>query len=138
MKVAYVDANVILRFLVGDPPAMAGKARALMEAVARGTVKLRVHEIIVAEVVWVLTSFYKYEANDVATGLTGFLSQDGIEVDDDVLAALALYGSKGVDFVDAVLAVHMQRDGIGEVYSFDKHFDRLAGLQRVEPGTVTG
>ncbi len=35
MTVAYVDANVLLRFLVGDPPEMAEKTTVLMKAVER-------------------------------------------------------------------------------------------------------
>lgn len=134
MTVAYVDANVILRFLVGDPPDMAERAATLMQAVDRGEVRLRVEEIIVAEVVWVLSSFYKYKAQEIVPRLLEFLSQDGIEVENSVLSALVLYGSTGIDFVDALLATSMQRFGVRYVFSFDRHFDRVTGLQRLEPG----
>ncbi|OQA47016.1 MAG: tRNA(fMet)-specific endonuclease VapC [Chloroflexi bacterium ADurb.Bin325] len=136
MTVAYVDANVILRFLVGDPPDMAERAAVLMQAVDRGEVTLRVDEIIVAEVVWVLSSFYKYKAQEIAPRLLEFLSQDGVEVENSILSALALYGSKGIDFVDALLATHMQHAGVRYVFSFDRHFDRITGLERLEPGAA--
>ncbi len=137
MTVAYVDANVILRFLVGDPPDMAERAAMLMEAVDRGEVTLRVDEIIVAEVVWVLSSFYKYKAQEIVPRLLEFLSQDGIEVENSILSALVLYGGgTGIDFVDALLATRMQRSGIRYVFSFDRHFDRVTGLERLEPGAA--
>jgi predicted nucleic acid-binding protein len=134
MKVAYVDANVILRFLVADPPDMAQRATLLMQVVERGEVILRVDDIVVAEVVWVLSSFYHYKSQQIATTLLEFLSQDGLEVDDNVLSALVLYSDKGIDFVDALLAVRMQHADIRQVYSFDRHFDRVMGLERLEPG----
>jgi len=134
MTVAYVDANVLLRFLVGDPPEMAEKTTVLMKAVERGETTLVVDDIIVAEVVWVLSSFYRHKAQEISTTLFELLSQDGIEVDDAVLSALALYGNKGVDFVDALLATRMQRRGAGRVFSFDRHFDRISGIERLEPG----
>jgi predicted nucleic acid-binding protein len=133
MSLAYVDANVILRLLVGDPPEMAARAAELMKAVERGEVALRVDDIIVAEVAWVLRSFYRYEPQQIAATLLEFLAQDGIEVSEDVLSALVLYSGKRIDFVDALLAVHAQRSDIRQVYSFDRHFDRVAGLERVEP-----
>lgn len=136
MIVAYVDANVILRFLVGDPPEMAASATALMQAVEDGRVKLRVDEITVAEVVWVLSSFYKHKPTDIASTLIEFLAQDGIETQDAIFTALVLYGSKGIDFLDALLAVHMQQQGIYQVFSFDRHFERVPALQRLEPGAV--
>lgn len=40
---------------------------------------------------------------------------------------------KNVDFVDALVAVRMGKSGMREVYSFDKNFDRLAGINRIEP-----
>lgn len=134
MTVAYVDANVLLRFIVGDPPEMAEKAAVLMQAVERGEMTLCVDDIIVAEVVWVLRSFYRHKAQEIATTLLELLSQDGVEVDDAVLPALALYGNKGVDFVDALLATRMQQRGIGRVFSFDRHFDQISGIERLEPG----
>ena len=136
MTVAYVDANVILRFLVGDPPDMAERAARLMQAVERGEVTLRVDDIIVAEVVWVLSSFYKYKVQEIATTLLELLAQDGIEVEDSILSALVLYSSKGIDFVDALLATRMQVHGVRQVFSFDRHFDRVAGLERLEPGAA--
>ena len=109
------------------------RAAQLMKAVEQGEVVLRVTDIIVAEVVWVLHSFYRYEPHKIATTMLEFLAQDGIEADEDVLSALVLYSSKGIDLVDALLAVRMQRAGIRQVYSFDRHFDRVAGLERVQP-----
>jgi predicted nucleic acid-binding protein len=59
----WVDANVVLRFLTGDPPEMAAKAMELMSRAEKGAIGLRVSHLVVAEIVWVLSSFYKYAKN---------------------------------------------------------------------------
>lgn len=55
MNRGYVDANVILRFLTGDPPQMAERAASLFRAVEQGELRLIVEPIVLAEVVWVIT-----------------------------------------------------------------------------------
>jgi predicted nucleic-acid-binding protein len=138
MSKVYVDANVILRFLVNDPPKMAGEAAQLFQAVANRQIVLIVDDLIVAEVVWVLKSFYKQSIADIAAVLRDFFLQDGIELADKsaILYALTLFETKNVDFIDVLLTVRMQQTGSQTVFSFDRHFDRLTDLQRLNPKNV--
>jgi len=136
MNRAYVDANVILRFLTGDPPEMAEPALELFAAADAGELALIVDDIVVAEIVWVLGSFYKYPATEIGRTLQELLAHDAILVDDrSVLAeALNLFVDHNVDFADALVAARMRRRGMSDIYSFDTHFDRLPGIKRVAPG----
>ncbi len=56
----WIDANILLRFLTGEPTELANRALRLFGRADRGEVRLHVSPLIVAETVWVLTSFYKY------------------------------------------------------------------------------
>jgi len=129
MSRAYVDANLILRFLVGDPPEMAEQAAHLFQAVEAGQVTLIVDDITVTEVVWVLQSFYKHAPANIAAAIRDLLLHTGITTDDKdtLLYALSLYETKNVDFADALLAARMQKRRIEAVFSFDNHFDQLPG-----------
>lgn len=135
MKRAYVDTSVILRFLTGDPPDIATHARALFEAVEQGDVALVIDEIVVAETVWVLQSFYGYPSHEIARVVQELLSHKGLEADDKpgLLTALNLFADKNVDFADALVTVHMGQRGIKEIFSFDRHFDRLPDIIRQTP-----
>jgi|AMFO01.1.fsa_nt_gi Predicted nucleic-acid-binding protein, contains PIN domain len=138
MRRAYLDANIVLRYLTDEPWDMAQEAAALFAAAERGEVQLLLDELTVAEVVWVLASFYKLHREAIRDGLTSFLANEGIVMDDKrgVLLALTLYAKWNVDFVDALLSVHMQRTGVPDLVSFDKHFDRLPGVRRRTPGGI--
>lgn len=111
MKPISVDANVILRFLIGDPPDMALQARSLFEAVERREVMLWNDEIVLAEVVWVLHSFYQHGPERISPVLQELLNHEGIETEDKpgLLAALALFADRDIDFADALVAVHVDR-----------------------------
>ncbi len=133
---AFVDANVILRFLTRDPPEQAAQSAALFDAVDRGEITLVLDENVLAECVWVLQSYYKYSPGEIAETLQDIVAQEGVEADDKpgLLDALRLFSEKNIDLADALTAVHMARLGIDEIYSFDTHFDRLEGISRRTPG----
>ena len=62
---AFVDTNVLVRHLTGDPPDQAARAgRFLATAVA-----LLLPDLIVAEVAYVLESYYEAPRSQVATSL---------------------------------------------------------------------
>ena len=66
MTVFWVDANVLLRFLTGEPPQLAERALRLIQRAEQGEITLRLSPIVVAEVVWVLSSFYRYSRAQIA------------------------------------------------------------------------
>ncbi len=140
MRRAFLDANIVLRYLTDEPWEMARAAAALFAAAERGEVQLLLDELTVAEVVWVLASFYRLHRDAIADGLISFLANEGIVMDDKdgVLLALTLYAQQNVDFVDALLSVHMQRAGVPDLISYDRHFDRLPGVRRWPPEAWLG
>lgn len=127
MKRLRVDANVLLRFLTGEPESMAERAARLMRRAEKGEVLLVLSSLVVAEVVWVLKSFYRRSATEIAQVLVPLLSTDGLEVKDReiLVGALELARDKNVDFADAVLALEAVRNG-ETVCTFDEtDFRRL-------------
>ena len=135
MKEALIDANVILRYLTKDPPAMAEAALKIFNDARSGKISLSIIPITVAEVVWVLESFYGYSKQQISDTMTQFLLCEGLDVGDlDILlGALTLYFEKNLDFADAILATTALRKGPSIIYSFDRHLNRVDGLKRLEP-----
>lgn len=136
MKKALIDSNVILRYLTKDPPEMAEAARQAFDHAQNGKVTLLLTVLTVAEVVWVLESFYGHPKDKIAEIMVQFLFCDGLEVDelDMIIEALNLYQHKNLDFADAFLAAIALRKGPQAIYSFDQHFDRIPGVTRLKPG----
>lgn len=100
-----LDANVLLRYLIGDPQGMADRARTLLERAERGELVLILTPLILAECVWVLKSFYKHSLADIANALQRVLALDGLRTQrlDLVSDALSSMARHNVDFADAYL-----------------------------------
>ncbi len=128
----YVDANVILRFVTQDPPDLAQRAKRLLDRVDAGEIELRISPLTVAEVIWVLESYYGYRKEQVAEVVTTFITAEGIEAEEleVVLEALANYRDLNVDFIDAYLAGHARQQPPACIWTLDeKHFRRFKGIE---------
>lgn len=122
----WVDSNVLLRFLTGSPSHLATRARRLLRRAADGELVLRVTNVVIAEVVWVLGGAYKAEPKVIGEAIRSLILADGIEVDDEeiVLDALRLMETANVDYTDAFVAASARADG-QPVATFDADFKSL-------------
>jgi predicted nucleic acid-binding protein len=136
MKKVLIDSNVILRYLTKDPPKMAEAALKTFDDAKNGKVSLLLTPLTIAEIVWVLESFYGHSKAKIAETMAQFLFCDGLEVEDLnlIIEALTLCQGKNLDFADAFLAAIALRRGPQAIYSFDQHFNRVPGITRLEPG----
>lgn len=128
---AFVDTNVLVRHLTGDPPAMAKRATALLGSGS----ELLLADLVVAETVYVLELFYEVPRDQVATTIRSLLALASISVvDRDVLLrAVEVYEIDRLDFAEAYLVACAESTGIGRVVSFDRSIDRVSTIERVEP-----
>ncbi|MDO8689846.1 MAG: PIN domain-containing protein [Dehalococcoidia bacterium] len=134
----FLDANIILRYLTRDDEAKAQRCLALFQRLSQGQEQVTTCEVILHEVLYVLTSkrYYGLSHDEAASRLRPILSLRGLKLSQKrlYLRALDLYASsQSLDFGDAVAVGHMEDLGIGEVYSYDGHFDHMDSVQRVEP-----
>ena len=123
-----MDANVLLRYLTGEPEAMADRARGLLERAGRGELHLVLTPLTVAECVWVLKSFYKHSYPAIADALQQVLDLDGLRMQQGevVTNALVSMARNNVDFADAYLAELGKAEGVA-VATFEGVFQRLGG-----------
>lgn len=128
---AFIDTNVLIRHLTGDPPAQAAKAARYLQ---RGD-ELLLPDLILAEVAYVLESFYEAPRRQVAESLRAVLAFHAVRVVDDELLqrAVEVYDLDRIDFADAYLVASAERSGVGQIVSFDRAIDRVGTVRRVEP-----
>ena len=128
---AFVDTNVVVRHLTGDPAAMAERATAFLAAQP----ELYLADLVVAETVYVLESFYKAPRDQVAEAMRSLVAlRSVITVDPSLLLrAIEVYEVHRLDFAEAYLVACAESTGIGRVASFDQAIDRVTTIERIEP-----
>ena len=135
----FLDTNVILRYLTRDDEAKAEACYRLFQSVKNGEEELFTCEAIVTEVVYVLSSpraGYRLSHDDIRARLVPILSLRGLRLLHKrvYVRALDIYASSpSLDFEDALAVAHMERQGITEIVSYDRDFDRVVQVQRTEP-----
>jgi predicted nucleic acid-binding protein len=128
---AFVDTNVLIRHLTGDPAEMAERATVSL----RDGGELLLADLVVAECVYVLESFYGVEKTRVAALMRSALAMPTLSAIDpeSLLRALQVYELEGLDFAEAYLVAQAEATGVREILSFDRSIDRVASVIRREP-----
>ena len=110
---------------------MARRATALLASGER----LLLADLVLAECVFVLESFYELARTDVAMLMRAALALPNIATVDSVLLlrALEVYELDRLDFAEAYLVAQAETTGVREIASFDRAIDRLESVTRREP-----
>lgn len=127
----FCDTNVLVRFLTDDPP---DQAEAATTALDSGD-PIVLTDVVVAELCYVLTSFYRLSVAETADRISRMLAIPSIQVSDEnvLLDALNLWATHGIGFPDAYLAALDRASDRTAVLSFDRDFDKIEGVERVDP-----
>lgn len=126
-----MDTNVLVRHLTGDPADLAARATAYLGSVR----ELLLTDLVAAETVYVLESFYKAPRNEVATALRSLVAFESLVCVDPalLLRAIEVYETDRIDFAEAYLVACAESTGVGKVASFDRSIDRVDTIERIEP-----
>lgn len=129
-----VDANVLVRFAIGDVPALAAKAKAVMKAVEAGEVTLECDPVTLAEAVWVMTSFYGISPQDIADELVPLIQLSSFRLSDKAryVGALEAFGAGELSFGDACACATAEMEAEGRLISFDRALSKVVGIKRTE------
>ncbi|MBI2028990.1 PIN domain-containing protein [Candidatus Gottesmanbacteria bacterium] len=121
-----IDTNIILRFLLKDHPQLSEKAKQLFSQAGKGACLIYLDEVIIAEVVWVLFSFYKKEKTEIIEQLTMLITQPWIVNNrkHTILAAFEMYRLSNFAYIDCwIYTVSKQLNY--QFKTFDERLEKL-------------
>lgn len=133
---AFIDTSIIVRHLTGDPADMAARATTFLES-ASG---LLLTDLVLAETVYVLESFYKVPHAKVAEAMRSLIAFKAVITVDPalLLRALEVYEVDRLDFAEAYLVASAESSGVNTIVSYDKSIDRIRTVERIEPPAIPG
>lgn len=122
-----LDTNVLLRYLLKDDAAQAGRAERELERDER----FLIDGIVLCELVWVLETGYGFSRTDIVTALEKIVAtaQFEIESKDVVVMALDDFRRSAADFSDCLIGRRNRGAGARETVTFDRSLKGLAGFR---------
>ena len=127
-----LDTNVLVRFFGQDDPIQNKKAEEILQTLTAqepGWVAVAT----LMELLWVMTSVFRFDRNGVIVTLDDLLSREEIvfENGDSGRAAVQLYRLGKADFPDCLIAVSAKAAGCSRTVTFDRRAARDAGMELI-------
>jgi len=129
-----LDTNVIIRFLTKDDQVLHRKAERIMQAVTEGRMTVVCDPVILAEVVYVLSSFYKLPRPEILKLLLPIVESSNVRIPNKSRYAFALkmYAEGKAHYADACACAAAIEDCEGRLFSFDRELSKIEGIERKE------
>lgn len=133
----FLDTNIFLRVVLDDDASRSERSRQLLLRIQNGSEDATTSESVIAEIVYVLSSrsTYGLSRQAIHEALEPILTLAHLRLPNRglYLRALDVYAEHKVDFEDALSVAHIEDRGFEAIVSFDRDFDRIAGIRRDEP-----
>ncbi len=119
------DTNILIRYLLRDHSELSPKAKQLIEQAESGRYQIWIDEVVIAEVVWVLTTYYRQPKDKIVQSLLELLSLKRlINIrKSSIKEALRLFASKNISYVDCWLLAVSKYKKI-KLETFDKDLQK--------------
>ena len=135
MPLPFLDSNILLCHFHGNHPEHSPKSTVLLDRIERGELEAQLSDMVIVETVFTLERSYKISKTQIRDAMLALLSLPGIVLPGKRRYAriFDLYVDPNLPFGDAYIVAEMEHFGATELYSFDKEFNRVPGITRLEP-----
>ena len=128
-----LDTNILVRFLVEDVVTQVELIEELFKNADKDS--LVIPDLVFAETVWVLQSFYKKEKTEVIEKMKILAEDEKFKLNRKLIKeTLDIYSLENISFVDAYLCALVLVKENEFIYSFDQRLKKIAGVKIKEPG----
>ena len=135
MPTHFLDTNILLRYLTHDDEQEAQKALNLLTRIEQNQEKVITSSSVIFETIFTLQSFYRVPRQQIKDLLLPIIGLRGLQLPDKhvYLQAFDFYINKNISFADAYNAAYMLAEHISTIYSWNRDFDKIEGIIRLEP-----
>ncbi len=128
----FVDANVFIYLLVKSPKKDYEISKKILTRIEKGEEAATSTAIIQEVIDWLEYNNRKKEVQHFLTAINSYLSLTKLDTTWDcfVPALEDVYASQ-IDFVDSLTLQLMKQNGISEIYSNDRDFERVDWIRKI-------
>ena len=129
MKKSFIDTNIFVEIFVRKGP----KSDKSFDLLDRDD-NLCTTSLVVSEMEWVMRAGYGIEKQNIIKAIKKILTSN-IEIDNKklLLDVLHYFELKNVDWTDCLNMFLMKKEGITDVYSYDRGLNKFDWIKRLEP-----
>ena len=126
-----LDTNLVVRLIVQDDPAQSRVVERLLIRARRDQEALFIADVVLCELVWVLTRRYQQTRSRIADTLDVLLRTELVVVADEGVASRAVTAYRGGrgDFADYLIREQAMAHEAIEVVTFDRTLKGEAGFR---------
>ena len=124
----FIDTNVFLSVMAHEDPESLEQGKEFFSRIKKGGIDGVTGDVVLAEITWVLGSYYKFPKTRVVSLLNNIKNTPNIIVcnDYDSITAIDLYSRTNVKFVDCLIAsIPQVAAKEWTVISYDEDFKKL-------------
>lgn len=134
MPEPFLDTNVLVRHLLADHPVQSPRATAYLQRIENRELRVRITDIVIFETVFLLERTYRQPKAAIVASLLPLINVPGIILPGKrkFRDVFTLYVDLNLPFADAYYATLMRQQGVSEIVTFDRDFDRIPGITRQE------
>jgi predicted nucleic acid-binding protein len=135
MARTFLDTTIILLHLLGHHPEQSPRATAYLERIERGELEAQIADTVIFETVFTLQRHYHHPKEKIRDAILPLIELSGIVLPGKrrFRRVFDLYVACNISFADAYHAVLMEQLKLHEIVTFDREFDKVPGITRLEP-----
>lgn len=138
MKTYFVDTNIFLRVIIKENETSYKESSLFFKIAEENKIRIVTSNFVLAEIAWVMESFYKLDKEKIVAALKGIRVLKNIKFADGVNfdKAISIFSKVNVKYIDALIASNKNINlGRWKIVSYDKDFDKI-GVARLEPSKL--
>src|SRR5919206_2685559 len=134
----FLETNIFLRHLREDHTDFSPRATALLARIEEGSLRVRTADTVIFETVFTLERVYKQSKAAIRDAFLPLIELPGIVLPGKrrFRKVFTYYIEHNISFADAYHATLMESFRLTHIVSFDRDFNRIPTLIRVEPDTT--
>ena len=126
----FIDTNIFLRYFEEKESSECNRVEELFHAIISGEVTCFTNTMVISEIIWVLDKYYGWDRQEICDNIELILNTPNIKIKERSILhyAISIYRQYGFDFIDSYNYSYIKANNSSGIYSYDKHFDKLASL----------
>lgn len=131
----FLDTNIFIRYFEQKDQEKALRVERLFERLINGEISCFTNSMVIAEIVWILEKYYDWDKEEVCENIELILSTPNIRIPErNILKeAIGTYKNMNIDYIDSYNHAYIKANNASQVYTYDKHYDRLNDIERLSP-----